>query len=164
MSVELTSICLSATDSRNRSQTPPNPEEKRKKKKNLISHPRKVAGSPCSGHGDGKGQKQKERGITPHPPRAAGSGAGLLGAPGPGSAGRGGRCSPGAGRGTWAGQGPVGRDGGTGGSAAEGAGLQYSRCIAEKGSALQCISMGRQRKGKKSAEAAVSPLKLNFKT
>lgn len=48
--------------------------------------------------------------------------------------------------------------------AAEGAGLQYSRCIAEKGSALQCISMGRQRKGKKSAEAAVSPLKLNFKT
>lgn len=29
---------------------------------------------------------------------------------------------------------------------------------------MQCISMGRQRKGKKSAEAAVSPLKLNFKT
>lgn len=43
----------------------------------------------------------------------------------------------------------------TAGRGKEGCG-RYSRCIAEKGSALQCISMGRHRKGKKSAEAAVS--------
>lgn len=50
-------------------------------------------------------------------------------------------------------RGAAGSDGG--GEVKESCG-RYSRCIAEKGSALQCISMGRQRKGKKSAEAAVS--------
>lgn len=44
------------------------------------------------------------------------------------------------------------------------AGRRYSRCIAENGSALQCISMGRQRSGSSAAAAAVSPLKLNFRT
>lgn len=48
--------------------------------------------------------------------------------------------------------------------AGTGAGRRYSRCIAEKGSALQCISMGRQRSGSSAAAAAVSPLKLNFRT
>lgn len=64
------------------------------------------------------------------------------------------------------GSGEGGREGGRRGTRRgdkEGCG-RYSRCMAEKGSALQCISMGRQRKGKKSAEAAVSPRRLNFRT